>query len=285
MAMIQCPECMKDVSDSATMCPNCGYSVKEHFYREKMTEQRTEFLAKKAERNKIVKKHLKIWLPICSIIVLLVIALTVNHMVLSERTTFKSKEEMLEFLMRTNWKLDNDYREEYIVFSETGFAECVSESWSRGDIIEMHPKRGYFEFYSSKYIILENGQLYEKGNIGEDYYNTWRFSPLLETVSETLELSIDNLTCENGTITGKMHLTNKGENEYEHLEANIVAYDNENNSIEHETLSFKSASSKSGYTVHPGDVASTDIYWFDVPSDFTPVKYEAYISSYSTPLN
>ena len=26
MAMIKCPECGKDISDSAPVCPNCGYS-------------------------------------------------------------------------------------------------------------------------------------------------------------------------------------------------------------------------------------------------------------------
>lgn len=36
MALIQCPECGKtNISDSAEMCPECGYAVREHFEREK----------------------------------------------------------------------------------------------------------------------------------------------------------------------------------------------------------------------------------------------------------
>lgn len=35
MALIKCPECHHDVSDSAIQCPNCGYAVKEHVEREK----------------------------------------------------------------------------------------------------------------------------------------------------------------------------------------------------------------------------------------------------------
>lgn len=31
MAIIKCPECQKEVSDSAISCPNCGYGVKKHF--------------------------------------------------------------------------------------------------------------------------------------------------------------------------------------------------------------------------------------------------------------
>lgn len=31
MALVNCPECGKQVSSTALACPNCGYSVKEHF--------------------------------------------------------------------------------------------------------------------------------------------------------------------------------------------------------------------------------------------------------------
>lgn len=30
MALINCPECNKEVSDSTELCPNCGYSIKKH---------------------------------------------------------------------------------------------------------------------------------------------------------------------------------------------------------------------------------------------------------------
>ena len=29
MALIKCPECGKEISDKATICPNCGYPVSE----------------------------------------------------------------------------------------------------------------------------------------------------------------------------------------------------------------------------------------------------------------
>ena len=28
MALIKCPECGKEISDTAKSCPNCGYSLK-----------------------------------------------------------------------------------------------------------------------------------------------------------------------------------------------------------------------------------------------------------------
>lgn len=34
MALVSCPECAKEVSDSAESCPNCGFAVKKHFEEE-----------------------------------------------------------------------------------------------------------------------------------------------------------------------------------------------------------------------------------------------------------
>ncbi|MGI5969109.1 MAG: zinc ribbon domain-containing protein, partial [Lachnospiraceae bacterium] len=31
MALIQCPECNQQISDSAKSCPNCGYSISERY--------------------------------------------------------------------------------------------------------------------------------------------------------------------------------------------------------------------------------------------------------------
>ncbi len=39
MALVKCPECGKEVSDTAYACPNCGYSVKVHFDNLKRKKQ------------------------------------------------------------------------------------------------------------------------------------------------------------------------------------------------------------------------------------------------------
>lgn len=33
MALIKCPECGKEVSETATVCPNCGFSIKKQTYK------------------------------------------------------------------------------------------------------------------------------------------------------------------------------------------------------------------------------------------------------------
>lgn len=39
MALVKCPECGKEVSDTANACPNCGYGVKVHFDNLKQKRQ------------------------------------------------------------------------------------------------------------------------------------------------------------------------------------------------------------------------------------------------------
>ena len=40
MALIKCPECGREnVSDSAEMCPDCGYGIKAHFEKVKFEEE------------------------------------------------------------------------------------------------------------------------------------------------------------------------------------------------------------------------------------------------------
>ena len=40
MAMIKCPECGKEISDRAEVCPGCGYPVKDYLQETKDKEQR-----------------------------------------------------------------------------------------------------------------------------------------------------------------------------------------------------------------------------------------------------
>ena len=41
MALINCPECGKEVSDKATNCPNCGYPLEDmDFVKEEVQKKR-----------------------------------------------------------------------------------------------------------------------------------------------------------------------------------------------------------------------------------------------------
>ena len=39
MALIQCPECRKSVSETAETCPNCGFAIKNHVLKQKIADQ------------------------------------------------------------------------------------------------------------------------------------------------------------------------------------------------------------------------------------------------------
>lgn len=39
MALIKCPECGKNVSESAESCPNCGLNIKRHLLQQKLNDQ------------------------------------------------------------------------------------------------------------------------------------------------------------------------------------------------------------------------------------------------------
>ena len=62
MALIKCPECGREnVSDSAEMCPGCGYGIKAHFEKieqEKLKEQqRIEYKKAKIKRDQEAKER------------------------------------------------------------------------------------------------------------------------------------------------------------------------------------------------------------------------------------
>lgn len=59
MALIKCPECGREnVSDSAEMCPSCGYGIKAHFelIKEAEEKKRLEDERLEAEKEKIVEQ-------------------------------------------------------------------------------------------------------------------------------------------------------------------------------------------------------------------------------------
>ncbi len=295
MAIILCPECQKEVSDNAIMCPTCGYNVKEHFDKIRQYEHEKELCMMKEKHSKAVKKQLKIWIPICITIFLLIIIFALNYMVLSKRTTFHTEKEMLAYLTANpNWKLDNDYNESWFVFYDTGFAENISnDGFCRGEIIEMHPWRGYFNFGSAKYIILSNGQIYYKSDFianCEEYYDSSVLTLNIESAVKALKLTAEDIKFENSCVTGELQITNTGKKTYEYVRAEIVAYDKDNNIIKDSSLltfHTTAVNDPTNYNseIEPGTKAVRNVF-FEIPDkNFIPVKYEIYIAEYSTPID
>ena len=66
MALIQCPDCGKMISDSAANCPNCGYPLREK------TEEQFEKQTKKKNNRKFFIRLLEFFILIVAITAFLV---------------------------------------------------------------------------------------------------------------------------------------------------------------------------------------------------------------------
>ena len=61
MALIKCPECKKEISNQADVCPNCGYPIRRDIIKQK--EKREWYQLTQLEKNKITayRKLKKEW--------------------------------------------------------------------------------------------------------------------------------------------------------------------------------------------------------------------------------
>ena len=70
MALTKCPECGKEVSDSAENCPNCGYGIKIHFEKLRIEQQKKEVYERKLKNVRMPEEPKKMnaayWLAIFS---------------------------------------------------------------------------------------------------------------------------------------------------------------------------------------------------------------------------
>ena len=56
MALIRCPECSHEVSDTAATCPNCGYAISEMKpFEKKTTNLSTPYLSKEDKKKAILE--------------------------------------------------------------------------------------------------------------------------------------------------------------------------------------------------------------------------------------
>lgn len=68
MALYKCPECRHKISDSAALCPHCGFSFAEadlEIYRQKLEQRRLH----NAEINRQSTKLHVVWLVIFALVI------------------------------------------------------------------------------------------------------------------------------------------------------------------------------------------------------------------------
>lgn len=72
MALIKCPECGKEnVSDSAKVCPNCGFQIAEYYQKQRSTDNS---LSEDVATKNILESNRK-WIVIVSVVVMMIFCL------------------------------------------------------------------------------------------------------------------------------------------------------------------------------------------------------------------
>lgn len=79
MALINCPECKKEVSDSASSCPFCGYSVAKHVKKEKSKKLEIAFFDNIRYRKHVIRKWCKFSFVASFLICLIISICLYNH--------------------------------------------------------------------------------------------------------------------------------------------------------------------------------------------------------------
>lgn len=124
MALVQCPECLKDISESAVVCVHCGYPVKKYQKQNTMILKQCNIISKDEHKN----KRKVIFLVAFILVVIVLSMVTFSHIskqaeIEKYRVEFSGEDEMREVLRSGNWhftSFDGDYsREGYVTFEDT----------------------------------------------------------------------------------------------------------------------------------------------------------------------
>ena len=106
MALIQCPECMKEVSESAEICIHCGYPIKKSLQKQRINESTKNI--DNSNKNGIKGKRVLL-IALVFIVVILGISMISHSAKQAEiekyRVEFTSEDDMRNMLRSGNWWL------------------------------------------------------------------------------------------------------------------------------------------------------------------------------------
>ena len=83
MALLNCPECNHQVSDTAKSCPNCGFAIMEYLEKEKLKHQAEIAEKERKEKERILREERE----------------------LKRKNAEIKKQEKVEFIKKNKWKI------------------------------------------------------------------------------------------------------------------------------------------------------------------------------------
>lgn len=221
MALINCPECGKEVSDKALKCPNCGYPLEDmDFAKEEVVEETIETvdedISKEVAEEKIVKEKKPIPKKvIVGIIGGLVVASLIGYLVTSNiRAYSKGKElysqkkykEAIEIFSDLNDYKDSKElleKSQKMYAIQTDKTNPVIEGLEAGSVIEVQcgTQFNLNEYLKDKISISDNVTMDLK-----EYYTECD-----EKVYDSISGKVD--TCYSGEFPVKLSTKDEAENE------------------------------------------------------------------------
>ncbi len=277
MALIECPECGKVVSQTAEACPNCGYAVKKHFDEiaaaETAEKRKAESAVKRQQRNKV----LKIIIPIALIVVGVIVGIIINNKILSERTLFSDDKAMMTYLTNKNcWKLDDRFYKKCLTFYSYNVCSTITENYSSGCKIKLNPGRGYFDVGHTRYIISSDGNIID--NDAKDIYKPNYTLNGLEDGIQALDIEVISAEVdESGNFKSEYKITNNGKVAYEYIRLEtVVTYDDGEQDILTDFEMVESENDK--YLLKPGNVGTAHAIMFSPPKKI--VNATGYVTEY-----
>jgi len=115
MALIQCPECSREISDRVTACPHCGYPFKNDTVQESTVPQQVEVTSVKIQPSIVTKKFILIG-SIC-LVALFVLFFAVK--------TYNEKQAEGNYQIAFNSYIDNLQMAQLIMLSGGSEAESL----------------------------------------------------------------------------------------------------------------------------------------------------------------
>lgn len=217
MALVTCPECGKDVSETAEACPNCGFNVKKHLISLKNAEIQKKRIEMRKERHKRNVKYLKVIIPVFILFVGGISGIIINKHILSGRTVFETEDKMIAFLTKPNsWKYDSEYTERYLIFHQSGLVETLDELFGcEGKKAEFKPKRGKFKVGMDSYYVSDDGDVVKTEGLNNKKRFETHYSPSTFTgIKDDLKIDIPEPTINDGMFETKIKVVNNSSKTY-----------------------------------------------------------------------
>lgn len=88
MALINCPECGKQISDNAKACPECGFQIQKDLMTKKLASQTEKIINENKEKINNNKKSVTIIGVIACIVLMLLVSIVISGNALNENEKY-----------------------------------------------------------------------------------------------------------------------------------------------------------------------------------------------------